>query len=131
MPEGQATLIDSHVGARMQARRKELRISQTRLGEVLGVTYQQVQKYERGLHRVGAGALALAATFLDVPISYFYEGASTLISSIGLSDKQQESYARPAATQRSRWAEAFEAIPGENERELLLQLAGALSRRER
>ena len=111
-------------------RRKELRISQTRLGDVLGVTYQQVQKYEGGLHRVGAGALALTATFLGVPISYFYEGASTLISSTGLSDGEQERYARPAVTQRSRWAEAFEAIQGEKERELLLQLADALSRRE-
>ena len=64
MPEGQTTLIDRHVGARVRMRRKELRISQTRLGDVLGVTYQQVQKYEGGLHRVGAGALALAATFL-------------------------------------------------------------------
>ena len=53
-----------------------MRISQRELGDVLAVKFQQVQKYESGENRIGAGALALIADALDVPVSYFFEGAS-------------------------------------------------------
>ncbi|CAN7366835.1 helix-turn-helix transcriptional regulator [Bosea sp. LjRoot90] len=103
MPAEQIGLIDRHVGARMRGRRKERRISQSSLGVVLGVSYQQVQKYERGLHRIGAGALSAAATLLGVSISYFYEGASTVISSAGFSDTGQNFYSSEAVT--TKWRE--------------------------
>jgi len=66
--------IDKHVGARVKARRVLLGLSQERLGDALGVSFQQVQKYERGANRIGAGRLPELANVLQVPISYFYEG---------------------------------------------------------
>lgn len=69
-----ANYIDSHVGAKIRVRRQALRISQEKLGEALGVTFQQVQKYERGSNRVGASRLYGVAQALEVPVSYFFEG---------------------------------------------------------
>lgn len=69
--------VDVHVGARVRLRRKLLKMSQEKLGERLGVTFQQVQKYERGANRVGASRLWKISEVLDVPVSYFYEGIST------------------------------------------------------
>ena len=66
---------DVHVGARIRMRRMILGISQEKLGTALGVTFQQVQKYEKGATRVGAGRLLEIANFLSVPVSYFFETA--------------------------------------------------------
>ena len=67
-----ATPVDALVGARLRARRKQLRISQTKLASQIGVTFQQVQKYENGTNRIGVGRLAEIAEVLDVPIAYFF-----------------------------------------------------------
>ncbi len=69
--------IDIHVGQRVRARRKMLGLSQTQLGDELGVTFQQVQKYERGTNRIGSSRLFKVSSTLDVPIAYFFEGAET------------------------------------------------------
>jgi len=66
--------IDLHVGGRIRMRRKVLGVSQERLAEALGLTFQQVQKYERGSNRVSASKLYEIARFLGSPISYFFEG---------------------------------------------------------
>jgi transcriptional regulator with XRE-family HTH domain len=66
--------VDVHVGARVRMRRKILGMSQEGLGEKLGLTFQQVQKYERGFNRVSSSKLYLAARALGAPISYFFEG---------------------------------------------------------
>lgn len=66
--------IDIHVGRRVRSRRKQLGLSQERLAEALGLTFQQVQKYERGANRVSASKLYGIACELQVPIGYFYEG---------------------------------------------------------
>ena len=63
---------DLEVGQRIRARRMAKGMSQTELGSMLGVTFQQVQKYERGINRVGAGRLVRVAEALDVPISFFF-----------------------------------------------------------
>ncbi len=65
--------IDVHVGARIRLRRTLLGMSQERLGEALGLTFQQVQKYERGVNRVGASRLFDLSRVLDVPISFFFD----------------------------------------------------------
>jgi transcriptional regulator with XRE-family HTH domain len=70
--------IDKHVGARIRTRRMMLKMSQTALGGALGVTFQQVQKYEKGANRVGAGRLQAIAGVLQVPIEYFFEDAPTV-----------------------------------------------------
>ena len=66
--------IDAHVGQRMRERREFLWVSQARLGHHLGLTFSQVQKYEKGKNRIGAGRLYLLAEFLDVPVQYFFGG---------------------------------------------------------
>ncbi len=65
--------IDVHVGSRIRLRRTLMGLSQERLGEALGLTFQQVQKYERGVNRVGASRLFDLARVLDVPIAFFYD----------------------------------------------------------
>ena len=66
--------VDIHVGNRVRLRRKVLGLSQSDLGEALGLTFQQVQKYERGSNRISASKLFQAAQALKVPASYFFEG---------------------------------------------------------
>jgi transcriptional regulator with XRE-family HTH domain len=66
--------IERYVGARIRDRRKVLKLSQSKLGAALGVSFQQVQKYELGSNRVGAGMLFQLTRALKVPIEYFYEG---------------------------------------------------------
>ena len=74
MPKKKANPVDAHVGYRVRLRRMLIGMSQERLGDLLGLTFQQVQKYERGINRIGAGRLYEVAEILGVPISFFYEG---------------------------------------------------------
>lgn len=67
--------IDTHVGSRVRLRRTMLGMSQEKLGEALGITFQQVQKYEKGSNRIGASRLQNIADVLSVPVSYFFEDA--------------------------------------------------------
>ena len=71
-----ANPIDRHVGARIRMRRKILGVSQEKLADSLGLTFQQVQKYERGANRVSASKLYEIARSLSAPISFFFEGLS-------------------------------------------------------
>lgn len=72
--------IDVHVGSRIRLRRTLLGMSQERLGEALGLTFQQVQKYERGVNRVGASRLFDLSRALDVPISFFFDDMSDALA---------------------------------------------------
>ena len=73
MPSGQPNPVDVHVGARVRLRRIVLGLSQERLAEALGLTFQQVQKYERGTNRIGASRLWDLSRVLEVPVSHFFE----------------------------------------------------------
>jgi transcriptional regulator with XRE-family HTH domain len=66
--------IDVHVGSRIRMRRQLINMSQERLGELLGITFQQVQKYEKGANRISASRLFYTAKTLGVPIQFFFEG---------------------------------------------------------
>jgi transcriptional regulator with XRE-family HTH domain len=77
-----ANPIDVHVGSRVRLRRMLLGISQEKLGERLGLTFQQVQKYEKGVNRIGASRLFDLATVLGVPISFFYEDAPSAVARV-------------------------------------------------
>ncbi len=68
--------VDSHVGHRLRERRILLGMSQTRLGDSLGLSFQQIQKYERGIDRISVGRLVHMAHVLDVPITYFFNELS-------------------------------------------------------
>lgn len=67
--------IDHHIGARLRLRRIMVGMSQEKLAELLGLTFQQIQKYERGINRIAASRLFDIAGVLEVPVTYFYEGA--------------------------------------------------------
>jgi transcriptional regulator with XRE-family HTH domain len=75
-PSGKPNPIDAHVGARVRLRRTLLGMSQEKLGEAIGLTFQQVQKYERGANRIGASRLFDLSRVLEVPVSYFFDELS-------------------------------------------------------
>jgi len=91
-----ANPIDKHVGERVRMRRMLLGMSQERLGEKLGLTFQQVQKYEKGVNRIGASRLFDLAQVLGVPIQYFYDSMSSAVSghlsAPGFADKPGDTY---------------------------------------
>jgi len=70
--------IDKHVGSRVRMRRMMLAMSQEKLGNSLGLTFQQVQKYEKGTNRIGASRLQQISQILQVPVSFFFDGAPTV-----------------------------------------------------
>ncbi len=74
--EGVPNPIDVHVGSRVRLRRTLLGMSQEKLGEAIGLSFQQVQKYERGLNRIGASRLFDLARALDVPVEFFFDEMS-------------------------------------------------------
>src|SRR3989475_8486216 len=71
--------IDRHVGSRVRMRRMMLSMSQEKLGDALGLTFQQVQKYEKGANRIGASRLQQISSSLQVPVSFFFEGAPEVL----------------------------------------------------
>ncbi len=75
--------IDRHVGSRVRMRRILLGMSQEKLGEALGLTFQQVQKYEKGTNRIGASRLQQISTTLNVPPAFFFDGAPVLDGPLG------------------------------------------------
>jgi transcriptional regulator with XRE-family HTH domain len=66
--------IDVHVGSRIRMRRQLINMSQERLGELLGITFQQVQKYEKGANRISASRMFFTAKTMGVPVQFFFEG---------------------------------------------------------
>lgn len=78
--------IDKHVGSRVRMRRMMLGMSQEKLGDALGLTFQQVQKYEKGTNRIGASRLQQISHILQVPVSFFFEGAPNVAASARSTD---------------------------------------------
>src|ERR1700716_3897859 len=74
MPKKAPNPIDIHVGSRVRLRRMMLGMSQEKLGEALGITFQQIQKYEKGTNRISASKLQQISVFLQVQASFFFEG---------------------------------------------------------
>src|SRR6188472_1517435 len=83
--------IDKHVGSRVRMRRMMLGMSQEKLGDALDLTFQQVQKYEKGANRIGASRLQQIAHILQVPVSFFFEGAPGAHQN-GLADAPSPAY---------------------------------------
>jgi transcriptional regulator with XRE-family HTH domain len=78
VPKKQTNPIDIQVGNRVRIRRMLIGMSQERLGDLLGLTFQQVQKYEKGVNRIGAGRLFEVSRILNVPVDFFYEGVNAM-----------------------------------------------------
>ena len=83
---------DKHVAARVRMRRMMLSMSQEKLGDALGLTFQQVQKYEKGTNRIGASRLQHISSILQVPVSFFFEGGPRSSPSNGMGEASSPGY---------------------------------------
>ena len=81
--------VDVHVGTRVRLRRQVMKMSQERLGDQLGVTFQQVQKYERGANRIGASRLWKISEVLGVPIGFFFDGVTEGVEHADFAENDQ------------------------------------------
>jgi len=98
--KGKPDPVDIHVGKRLRVRRSLLGWSQEKLADAIGLTFQQVQKYERGVNRISAGRLYQFSEILQVPVTYFYEmvkndNHASAGPSYGMSDNAQEGFGGP------------------------------------
>jgi transcriptional regulator with XRE-family HTH domain len=114
---GRTQEIDRHVGARVRERRIMLGLTQQQLADLIGVTYQQAHKYERGINRVSAGRLYEIGQVLSVPVGYFFEGL----------DAQGQRAVSPRERMCLELARNFAQIPNERHQEALSQLARVLA----
>lgn len=128
--------IDVHVGQRLRLRRNLLGVSQQKLGDAVGLTFQQIQKYERGANRMGASRLYQFSRILDVPVSFFFEDipvdieASYHIQSDGMSDMPQAEFdaAVDRLTERTTipLVQAYYAIENPTVRRKVLEMVRAV-----
>jgi transcriptional regulator with XRE-family HTH domain len=116
---------DVHVGARVRQRRVQLGMSQEKLGDSLGLTFQQVQKYERGTNRVGASRLWDMSRILGVPVSWFYSGAEDEEGGAGLTAAGEDPMTRRETTELVL---AYYRISDPAMRRRIFELAKALAR---
>jgi transcriptional regulator with XRE-family HTH domain len=117
-PGQRANAADRHVGARIRERRVMMGLSQQQLAKMIGVTYQQAHKYERGLNRISAGRLFEIGQVLGVPVSWFFEGLTAD------ADGQETS---PRQRMCLELARNFALIDNEKHQEALSQMARALA----
>jgi transcriptional regulator with XRE-family HTH domain len=117
-PSPRASAADHHVGARIRERRIMLGLSQQQFAQMIGVTYQQAHKYERGLNRISAGRLYEIAQGLGVPVSWFFDGLFTRDVPAELTQRQRMCL---------ELARNFAAIDNEKHQEALSQMARALA----
>jgi transcriptional regulator with XRE-family HTH domain len=122
--------IDKHVGSRVRMRRVLIGMSQEKLGEALGLTFQQVQKYEKGTNRIGASRLQQISTILGVSVSFFFEGApGEEAGKAGLSDSGSSAYVVDflSTTEGLQLNKAFVRIKDPKVRRRVVDLVATLS----
>ncbi len=122
--------VDIHVGTRVRLRRQIMKMSQTKLGNQLGVTFQQVQKYERGANRVGASRLWRMSQVLDVPIGFFFDGLGQISGSEEFAEDDQLPlvYDFINSSDGVALAKALAQIKNKDVRRQILELARSLAR---
>ena len=124
--------IDKHVGSRVRMRRMMLGMSQEKLGDALGLTFQQIQKYEKGTNRIGASRLQQISLILQVPVSFFFEGSPPPpgSSATGFEEAPSQAYVTDflSTTDGLALVKAFMRIPNPKLRrrvvELVQEMAG-------
>ena len=123
--------IDIHVGSRVRLRRTMLGMSQEKLGEALGITFQQIQKYEKGTNRVGASRLQNISTILNVPVSFFFEDAPSDPSTgqPGMAEANSSNYVVDflSSSEGLQLNRAFIKIPDPKVRRKLVDLVKSLA----
>lgn len=123
--------IDVHVGSRVRMRRMLIGMSQEKLGEQLGLTFQQVQKYEKGSNRIGASRLWDLSRILDVPVRFFFEGlpGGETAAQAGFAEDRQQDYVLDFvhSTEGIQLMKAFVGIKDPRVRRSVIQHVRALS----
>ncbi len=135
LPPGVSNPVDIHVGARVRLRRTLLGMSQEKLGAAVGLTFQQIQKYERGANRIGASRLYEFSKILDVPVSYFFEEMPGEFEThagrikAGLRDQDQDEIERDPLIKREtlELVRAYYRIENPRIRKRVFELAKSLS----
>ena len=125
--------VDKYVGSRVRMRRIMLGMSQEKLGEALGLTFQQVQKYEKGTNRVGASRLQQISEILQVPVSFLFEGGpSGAISGASFSEGTSPAYVSDflATSEGLALTRAFTRIPDAKLRRSIVELVEQIAARE-
>lgn len=122
--------IDAYVGRRLRERREALGISQGRLGRHLGLTFSQVQKYEKGSNRIGAGRLFQIAAFLGVPTSHFFEGLGP-DGEAGAAGRGAERQGSASPDEIRTLTAAFDGIVDHGTRASVLALVKSLAEEDR
>jgi transcriptional regulator with XRE-family HTH domain len=121
--------IDKHVGSRVRMRRMMLSMSQEKLGDGLDLTFQQVQKYEKGTNRIGASRLQQIANILQVPVSFFFEGAPNVPGHTDMGDAPSPAYVSDflATTDGLSLTKAFMKIKNSKVRRRIVELVEQLA----
>lgn len=125
--------VDKHVGSRVRMRRIMLGMSQEKLGEALGLTFQQVQKYEKGTNRIGASRVQQIGDVLQVPVSFFFEGGpTTSVAADGLSEAPSPAYVSDflATSEGIALIRAFTRIEDAKLRRSIVDLVEQMASRE-
>ena len=125
--------VDKYVGSRVRMRRIMLGMSQEKLGEALGLTFQQVQKYEKGTNRVGASRIKQISEILQVPVSFLFDGGPTgIVSAEGFSEETSPSYISDflATSEGLALTRAFTRIADAKLRRSIVDLVEQIAARE-
>ncbi len=124
--------IDIHVGSRVRLRRTLLGMSQEKLGEALDLTFQQIQKYERGVNRIGSSRLYDLSKILDVPIAFFFDDMAPLVKRAvpGMADNVQHVFEPDPLVRREtlELVRAYYRISNARVRKRLFELTKALAK---
>jgi transcriptional regulator with XRE-family HTH domain len=119
--------VDLHVGSKVRLRRKFLGKSQQQLADAIDLTFQQVQKYERGVNRISASKLYEIAQFLQIPLTYFFEGFGEGERVSGTSESEYAVQSFLATSEGIELAEAFPRIKVPKQRRKILELVRSLA----
>jgi transcriptional regulator with XRE-family HTH domain len=124
--------IDKHVGSRVRMRRMMIDMSQEKLGERLGITFQQIQKYEKGTNRIGASRLQQISTVLSVPVAFFFEGAPVPDGPTAFSDVPSPAYVSDflATSDGLALTKAFMKVRDPKVRRRIVELVEAIASEE-
>ena len=123
-----ANPIDAQVGNRVRIRRMLIGMSQEKLGDLLGLTFQQVQKYEKGVNRIGAGRLFEIARILGVPIDFFYDGVASSADTLASAAPPVMEFV--SSTEGLQLSLAFMKIKDPKVRKRVLDLVKSLAQEE-
>lgn len=132
MAKKQPSSIDAHVGSRVRLRRMLIGMSQEKLGELLGLTFQQVQKYEKGANRIGASRLYDISNILNVPVQYFFEelpsSVGTQLNGQGMSEPDREPFVMDfvSSTEGLQLIRSYTKVTDPRVRKRILELVKSL-----